>query len=146
MLVPQRVALERPFTSDGGHAFIARIPEEIQERIERGAETYVTEDGIRLSSPNTNHDIIREAGAGTYSLWNGHAYFSALDSSNCQKNGRSYEIVWLDWPGWYELTDQDAVSPTRSRSHAPSSTHMRRGTRPARGFRLSQRCGLLDAA
>jgi predicted O-methyltransferase YrrM len=112
MLAPKRVALERPFTSDGGHAFIARIPEEIQERIERGAEAYVTEDGIRLPSPNTNHEIIREAGGGTYSLWNRHAYFSALDSSNCQKNGRSYELVWVDWPRWYELTDQDAVSPT----------------------------------
>jgi hypothetical protein len=47
MLAPKRVALERPFTSDGGHAFIARVPEGIYER---GAEAYVA-DGIPLRLP-----------------------------------------------------------------------------------------------
>ena len=64
--MPQRAALERPFTSDGGHAFIARIPEGIQERIERGAEAYV---GGRDPASRPQHKPRHHPGGGRRNLF-----------------------------------------------------------------------------
>jgi len=60
------------------------------------------EDGREIGPPHSLHADIRQAGAGRYSHWGEHLYFSASDNSDPSKTGRVYEIrfpasppVWL---------------------------------------------------
>lgn len=109
MSVQHRISLTRPFRPDGGNAFTATLPAECDGLIGGGAEAYLMENGVRLPWPDTQHERIRKLGGGTYSLHAGYVYFSASDSSDCEQNGRTYEIEIFDWPSWYREMDQDAV-------------------------------------
>lgn len=115
MLAPQRYSIDQPFTPNGGCAFVARLPSTVRTRIDLGGEACLTEDGKPLPWPNTPHQNIRELGGGTYSIWNDHVYFSALDGSDPRSNGRHYEVVLYDWPRFYDDTDRDAVSAAPQR-------------------------------
>lgn len=48
------------------------------------------EDGRPLASAHSQHDMIRNAGAGKYSHWNTDLYFSTSDNSDPRINGRRY--------------------------------------------------------
>lgn len=89
--------LWRPFTSDGGHAFLASVPPALLAMIARG-EFFVSvlEDGVDLGPGDASHQAIRDIGHGRYSLWGGSLWFSASDNSDCANNGRNYSVMAVD--------------------------------------------------
>ncbi len=78
--------LIRPYNEGGGAGFIAKLPAAVFD----GAEAVLTEDDTPLGPWDSIHDNIRQYGGGRYSVWDGHVFFSASDSSDCNNNGRGY--------------------------------------------------------
>ncbi len=93
----RHVRLIPPFVGDGGHAFVAPIPEEFTQFVTPGEMAVVTEDGKALGPADTQHQQIRDFGQGRFSLWGSHVYFSASDNTNCNDNGREYAIAGVDF-------------------------------------------------
>ena len=89
--------LERPFRNDGGHAFVAQAPAGLMEAI-AGRSYYVglNENGVGVGPGDAIHQAIRDSGAGRYSVWNNSIWFSAPDNSDCNENGREYELTLTD--------------------------------------------------
>ncbi len=99
--------LWRPFTSDGGHAFLATVPPALLSMIARGEYfVAVLEDGVDLGPGDASHDAIRADGGGRYSLWGGSLWFSASDNSDCANNGRNYSLLAVD------ISDRSALYRT----------------------------------
>ena len=86
-----RIRLKRPFNPDGGAAYIATPDLALQ-----GALVFLLEDEKPLGPPDTEHQLIRELGGGWFSLWRGDVHFSASDNTDCNENGRDYQILALD--------------------------------------------------
>ena len=55
---------------------------------------FVFEDERQLAFPHSNHADIRNQGAGRFSHWGDHIYFSSSDGSNPNRNGRVYRLVY----------------------------------------------------
>ena len=55
-----------------------------------GSKYILYEDGVKLTSPHSLHDEIRNYGNGMYSHWGTKLYFSTSDNSNPKTNGRTY--------------------------------------------------------
>jgi hypothetical protein len=56
------------------------------------ANSLLYEDGRPLAIPASEHDDIRNIGAGRYSMWTDNIYFSSTDNSDPRYNGRKYTI------------------------------------------------------
>ncbi len=94
-----KYGLDRPYTPNGGHAFVGRIPAAIQQLRGKAPDQWrliVTEDEQLLGPSDAQHQRIRDFGAGAFSIWNDDVYFSASDGSDCNTNGRRYELLALD--------------------------------------------------
>src|SRR5262245_45817693 len=50
----------------------------------------LTENGLPLRRENTNHDLIRNVGGGTYAHWANTLFFSSTDGTDPRDNGRIY--------------------------------------------------------
>ena len=89
--------LTRPFSHDGGHAFVAEAPPRFLEKLESG-EFFISvlENGKDLGPGQASHDEIRQIGGGRYSTWGNSIWFSASDNSDCAKNGRAYSVMAVD--------------------------------------------------
>ena len=85
-------ALTRPFRPNGGVAYTVALAAPPAS----GALLLLLEDGKPLGPGASEHAAIRTLGGGRFSLWNGVLYFSASDGSDCNWNGRRYELVAID--------------------------------------------------
>src|SRR5262249_10799024 len=71
--------LQRPFHSDGGVAYSATL----NELPATDALVLLLEDNKALGPGGSEHQVIRDHGAGRFTLWNGALFFSASDSTDC---------------------------------------------------------------
>jgi molybdenum cofactor biosynthesis enzyme MoaA len=99
----KRVRLRRRFRSDGGNAWMARVPWSIRraDAWRDGFTTCLYEDGVRLLHAHTPHDAIRSRGGGLYAHSGRRIWFSTTDNSDPNTNGRRYEVdATLDLATW----------------------------------------------
>ncbi len=94
--------LARPFYSQGGFAFTAKVPPGVAAEVAAGAEIYVAEDGRKLGPGGIEHRWIRQRDTGVFSLWGEDLYFSSHDRTDPNRNERAYEIVAIDWRPFYD--------------------------------------------
>ena len=87
---------------DSGHAYIARLPSRLYGMfVLRGdtgdapvrSDLQLFENGQPLGPGHALHQDVRERGAGRFSHWVDHVYFSATDNTDPSSNGRAYEAV-----------------------------------------------------
>ncbi len=57
-----------------------------------GSKYILYEDNVKLASPHSLHDNIRNYGNGAYSHWGTKLYFSTSDNTNPRTNGRAYAL------------------------------------------------------
>jgi SAM-dependent methyltransferase len=91
--------LNRPYTPNGGHAFVSPIPAAIEQLRIKSPDQWrliITENEKLLGPSDSQHQHIRDFGAGAFSVWASDVYFSASDGSDCNANGREYELLALD--------------------------------------------------
>jgi SAM-dependent methyltransferase len=81
-----------PFQHDGGAAYVAKIDSSIQET----DLVFLLENGVSIGRARAAHGDIRARGKGLFGVWRGSLYFSASDSSDCNKNGRRYQLFRVD--------------------------------------------------
>lgn len=93
----KEIALARPFEPDGGHAFIAHLPADVPQHYLDEGIAILLEDGRPLGPADIQHIHIRKQGGGLYSLWKRDIHFSASDNTDCNENGRTYELALLDF-------------------------------------------------
>ena len=94
-----RYRLNRPYTPNGGHAFVSPIPAAIEQLRTKSPDQWrliVTENEKLLGPSDSQHQHIRDFGAGAFSVWSSDVYFSASDGSDCNATGRQYERLALD--------------------------------------------------
>ena len=75
-----------------GNCYVAPLPKKLISDSNGGSRLKLFEDGRELPHPHSNHDDIRELGAGRYSHWNDAVYFSSSDNSDPAKNGKRYSV------------------------------------------------------
>jgi 2-polyprenyl-6-hydroxyphenyl methylase/3-demethylubiquinone-9 3-methyltransferase len=97
-IVPGKLrALAGPFKPAAGYTFIAAAPDlsEIADTPRRPdrSPVGVFEDGRQLPFPHATHRDIAQYGAGRFSHWSEHIFFSSLDNTNPNTNRRAYKIV-----------------------------------------------------
>ena len=97
--------LNRPFPRETGHAYLASIPQLLQQSDDmqhpRRSWAILCEDQKAIDLAHSDHDSIRTKGTGRYSLWSGALYFSTSDNSDPNENGRQYHLVFP--PLWYRV-------------------------------------------
>lgn len=92
-----RWSLQPPFRSDGGLGWTAHLPDELlaltdcDEAVDQ-SPLRLLEDGRQLGIAHVLHAEIRQKGGGRYSFWSNRLYFSTLDGSDPNTNGRKYEV------------------------------------------------------
>lgn len=82
----------RDIKPDQGSAFVARIPVRCVSDAEvvKASRIQLFEDGDFLGPAHADHEEIRRLGAGRYSHWFDHVFFSTSDGSDPRTNGRRY--------------------------------------------------------
>ena len=106
--------LTRPFQTQGGFSYSAKLPQAIWQIAKNGGVTLLLEDGKPLGPRDSLHKRIRDVGGGQYSVWtNRQIYFSSSDGSDCNRNGREYSLTAFaqDDPTYQEILSQIAVDP-----------------------------------
>lgn len=93
--------LNPPFRPDGGGAWIADLPAELWDVTDSNDAPYrsplrLFEDGRELGPAHARHAVIQEAGEGHYSFWTEVVYFSSSDSSDPNRNGRTYSVSFAE--------------------------------------------------
>jgi hypothetical protein len=89
------IAMNPPFASDGGKAFVAHIwaPEADTNEMPRRSTLVLCEDQKRLGPAHTLHEDIRGTGRGRYSHWSSDVIFSSSDNSDPNTNQRRYSYL-----------------------------------------------------
>jgi hypothetical protein len=92
-------ALRPPFKGDlveliheRGNCYVAPLARKLISDSNGRSRLKLFEDGQELPYPHSNHDDIREVGAGRYSHWGDAVFFSSSDNSDPAKNGRRYSV------------------------------------------------------
>ena len=98
---------------EGGFAFSAALPRTAIAQTVPPFDYYVAENGVRSGPEYPSIDVIRDRGAGLFSLIDDRLYFSSSDRTDCGQNGRRYEYVIANWGPFYEKSD--AVRPILTR-------------------------------
>jgi hypothetical protein len=80
------------WTHERGHCYVAPLGKALISDSNGRSRLKLFEDGRELPYPHSNHDDIREHGAGRYSHWGDAVFFSASDNSDPAKNGRRYSV------------------------------------------------------
>jgi 2-polyprenyl-6-hydroxyphenyl methylase/3-demethylubiquinone-9 3-methyltransferase len=97
----QRRPLVGPFTHLRGHLWRVPVPDLASlgdDRTDDKSPLCILEDGRQLSSPRVLHAHIARYGGGRFSHWGEFLYFSPRDSSNPNRNGHRYEILYRSSP------------------------------------------------
>lgn len=76
-----------------GLAFQATLPATAPSAHEAPVEAVLLEDGREIGKAS-DHEAIRQHGAGRCSFWHGTLWFSSSDGSDPRSNGRRYEVAW----------------------------------------------------
>ena len=88
--------LQKPFEKENGHCWQIALPQyaNISDNIDfpERSNLQIYEDNALLGPAHSSHDTIRNSGRGHYSHWGESLYFSSLDNSNPNENGRKYTI------------------------------------------------------
>jgi len=89
------IAMNPPFDSNGGKAFVAHIqvPGADTNEMPRRSTLVVCEDHKRLGPAHTLHEDIRGTGRGRYSHWGADVIFSSSDDSDPNTNRRRYSYL-----------------------------------------------------
>jgi|GEM_PF-5215825 len=88
--------LIRPFIREGAYCAVTRMPAEFLAFLKQQTtqmKVTVRENGQTLGPADSLHQFIRDQGGGAFSVWHGNVYFSSSDRTDCNTNGRQYEIV-----------------------------------------------------
>jgi hypothetical protein len=85
----------RNFRREIGFCWRARLPSRLISDADGLSRLTVFEDGKPLPFPHAPHEDIRKLGAGRYSHWGVHLYFSTPDNSDPLANGRRYTVEEL---------------------------------------------------
>lgn len=80
------------FEHDAGLGWIAPVPGRLLSDLEASSSLRLFENGEALGPAHAPHADVRSLGAGRYSHWGAHLYFSTSDGSDPQSNGRVYEV------------------------------------------------------
>lgn len=129
--------LRPPFPHDGGHAFLAALPELAPDQGDSSeTPTHSTwtlyEDDQPLGAAHALHRDIRNTGNGLFSHWNGKIYFSTSDNSDPNINLRQYSLrpkarrsIWASLVSRLRAREETFGHPTAPRSHKllPSFYH-----------------------
>lgn len=91
--------LPRPFTSDGGAAYLKPL----DCQIEAPDLVFLLEDGKTIGRGEALHQDIRDHGGGLVSISNGAVRLSSSDGTDCNMNGRDYEIAVLDKAAFQDI-------------------------------------------
>jgi len=75
-----------------GNCYVAPLARKLLSDSNGRSRLTLFEDGQALLYPHSNHDDIRELGAGRYSHWGDAVFFSSSDNSDPAKNGRRYSV------------------------------------------------------
>jgi hypothetical protein len=80
-----------------GLAFVTPLPNTVAPGDDmdnhRRSDLILLEDDRVIGPPHAAHSDIRELGAGRYSHWGEHLYFSTSDGSDPRTNGRCYRVL-----------------------------------------------------
>jgi LPS sulfotransferase NodH len=95
------VILSPPFPSDGGYAFLAKLPTDLHgetdnEAAPKRSRLILLENGNPLGTGHTSHADIRRLGGGRYSFWKDSIWFSTPDNTDPSRNNRCYSVVMGD--------------------------------------------------
>jgi SAM-dependent methyltransferase len=93
----KQFTLQRPFAANGGFAVTASVPRDLLQSLGGEVLSFVSEDGKILRPGDSQHEYIRNHGNGAYSLWGKDVYFSASDNTDCNNNGRNYQVILIDF-------------------------------------------------
>ncbi|GEM_PF-2339769 len=83
----------------GGHCWSVDVPQFAAEADDSSCEpssVLVFEDDLCLGPGHSTHELVKEAGHGAFSHWEGSLLISSSDGSNPSTNGRSYMAVSID--------------------------------------------------
>lgn len=84
------------FPRDSGHAFVFEVPSQLsgdEPGGRRRSSLIIYEDDRPLGPGHSQHDEVREGGAGRFSHWGGRVLFSTSDGSDPNENGRVYHAM-----------------------------------------------------
>ncbi len=92
------LSLSPPFGKLGSHGYVTIVSTYVAESTDspdhpQRSTAVLCEDNKPLGKPHSLHDEIAEKGGGRYSHWGGAVYFSTVDGSDPNLNGRSYTLV-----------------------------------------------------
>jgi predicted O-methyltransferase YrrM len=99
---------------EGGFAYSAAIPSAAVGQTVPPFDCYVSENGKRIGPEYPSIDVIRDRGAGLFTVAEDRLYFSSSDRTDCSRNGRRYEYVIVDWKTFYQESDAGRLSLTRA--------------------------------
>ncbi len=89
--------LPGPFAAEGPRGWTAPLPQLTDRADDAGAPRrsplLLLEDDRLLGPAHADHGELRHKGAGRYSHWLTHLYFSTSDGSDPNRNGRAYTVV-----------------------------------------------------
>jgi hypothetical protein len=91
---PYKARLKK-FRREIGFCWLAPVPAHLTSDADGLSRLVLHEDGKPLPIAHAAHEAIRELGAGRYSHWGVHVYFSTLDNTDPRHNGRRYTVEEL---------------------------------------------------
>lgn len=101
LIAGQLQPLSGPFSHQEGHMWAVPAPDlsaladnAADPDAQRRSPVFIFEDDAQLPLPHSLHDDIRRTGGGRFSHWGEAVYFSATDSSDPNRNGRRYSLVY----------------------------------------------------
>jgi FkbM family methyltransferase len=93
----EHTRLHPPFTHVSGECWTVRLPEHVpagDSLAYPGASRLILfEDRVPLGPPHAEHATIAKFGGGRFSHWQNFLYFSTLDGSDPNSNGRAYAVA-----------------------------------------------------
>lgn len=95
------VVLKGPFQKVGNVGWYGVLSPDLllladDEENPKQSTVLLLEDGVPLGPAHALHDIIRNKGLGSFSHWGKSVYFSTIDNSDPNTNGRQYTITFHD--------------------------------------------------
>ena len=88
--------LARPFMQERGNMWRGHAPEFLEHaerETRRPSPLFLFENGRQLPRPNVAHDKIAALGGGRFCHWDEDVWFSTLDGSDPNYNGRQYCVI-----------------------------------------------------
>jgi SAM-dependent methyltransferase len=117
-----------PFYHYGGHCWMVRLPplrfQGNDDAAPEGSPMVLFENRTMLQPAHAEHEDIRDRGCGAFSHWHDWLFFSTLDNSDPNNNGRSYCYSLI--PGYLRHW---SITPTSGRRPV---NYQKRDCRPER--------------